>query len=79
MDDQTWDMSQMMEATEVFHESRVRWKLLDDIGAECRTERIAQRLLLMPIELMTLVTPCASRATDSANWRSKSVSTRPLR
>ncbi len=29
----------MMEATEVFHESSFRWDLLDDIRAECRTER----------------------------------------
>jgi len=49
----------MMEATEVFHESSFRWDLLDDIRAECRTERRAQRLPSSGTE--NKATPCAAR------------------
>jgi hypothetical protein len=34
---------------------------------------------LNPMELTTRVTPFAPAATDSASWRSRSVSTRPFR
>ena len=34
---------------------------------------------LNPMELTTRVTPFAPAATDSASWRSRSVSTRPYR
>jgi hypothetical protein len=34
---------------------------------------------LNPMELMTRLTPFAPAATDSASWRSRSVSTRPFR